>query len=461
MTFDDELTEVLQSACAAHGTPGAAAGVLVGDRVHVATHGVSSSELGQPVKPETLFQVGSVTKTFTSAAVMVLVQEGRLGLDDAVARHLPDLADATGLDLDAITIEHLLSHQGGFDGDHLLVEGGGTGLGGLVTARRMFPPGTGFSYSNAGFSIAGAVLEAVSGQGFEDFVRDRLLRPLGLTRPTFRADEAITHSVALPHLVLGDDAYVLRGVGWQPGWELAPIDRPAGGLVASAEDLIGWCRFQLTGVDVAGSQVLTADSLRRQHTPVVNADRRDDIALGWFVREIDGLVTIGHGGVTAGYHSDLLIVPDRRVAFVGVTNATNGADVNRSVRQWVLERAAGILEIDPEPDAQLGPDPVRVEGAYLHPFALLSVRAGSTPGTVEVASSRRTDTDGWQPPLDPVFTCGFFADDHIVSIDASGPPRVGRFGFDADGLDAGGLDAAWLLWGGRRAPRVDPATGPV
>lgn len=456
MTFDDELTEKLRSACAEHGTPGAAAGVLVGDRVHVATHGVSSSELGQPVTPATLFQVGSITKTLTAAAVMILVQAGRLGLEDAVARHLPDLADATGLDLDAITVEHLLSHQGGFDGDHLLVEGGDIGLAALVTARRMFPPGTGFSYSNAGFSIAGAVLEAVTGQRFEDFVRDRLLTPLGMTRAAFRADEAITHSVALPHLVLGDDAYVLRGLGWQPGWELAPVDRPAGGLVASAEELIEWCRFQLTGVDTAGSQVLTADSLRRLHTPVVNADRRDDIALAWFVREIDGLATIGHGGVTAGYHSDLLIVPDRRVAFVGLTNATNGADVNRTVRQWVLERAAGMSEADPQPDPTLSPDRVRVEGAYLHPFALLNVRAGSTPGTVEVTSSRRTDTDGWQPPLDPEFTCGFFAEDHIVTIDAPGPPRVGRFGFDASGTDA-----AWLLWGSRRAPRVGPAAEPV
>jgi CubicO group peptidase (beta-lactamase class C family) len=451
MSFDDELAEVLGAACADHGTPGAAVGVMVGDQVHVATHGVASRELGQPVTPATLFQVGSITKTFTSAAVMVLAQEGRLDLDDPVARHLPDLAGTTGLDLEAITIEHLLSHQGGFDGDHLLVEQEGTDLGALATARRMFPPGSGFSYSNAGFSIAGAVLEAVSGQSFEDVVRDRLLAPLGMTRATFRADEAITHPVALPHWVKGDVARVLRGGGWQPGWELAPLDRPAGGLIASAEDLIGWCRFQLTGVDVAGSEILTAASLRRLHTPVVTADRRDDIALDWFVREIDGLTTIGHGGTTAGYHSDLLIVPERRVAFVGLTNATTGSSVHRSVRPWVLERVAAMRDVDPQPDATLDPDRARVEGVYLHPFARLSVAAGSTPGTVEVTSSRRTDTDGWQPPLDPVVTCGFFADDHIVTIDAAGPPRVGRFGFDATGRDA-----AWLLWGGRRAPRIDP-----
>jgi CubicO group peptidase (beta-lactamase class C family) len=114
----DGLSQALRDAAGAHGVPGAVAGLLVGDDRYIAAHGVTNVEYPRPASSATLFQVGSITKTFTSAAVMVLVQEGLLALDDPVARHLPDLGAATGLDFEAITVERALSHQTGFDGDH-------------------------------------------------------------------------------------------------------------------------------------------------------------------------------------------------------------------------------------------------------------------------------------------------------------------------------------------------------
>ncbi len=449
MAIEEELRSVLAAAAKAHDVPGATAGVLVGDDCFTAAYGVTNVEYPADVGPASMFQVGSISKTFTSAAVMLLVQDGLLALDDPVAKHLRDLGPATGLDFEAITIEQALSHQAGFDGDHLFVRREWDDLTVLAGARRLFPPGEGFSYNNAGFSVAGAVVAAASGQTFDGFVRDRILAPLGLLSAGFTADHAITYPVASPHVVIANRAYVIRGAGWQPGWELGPVDRPAGGLIASVEHLMTWCRFQETGTALDGSEILSRESLTRLHTPVVNANALEDIGLDWFVTPIDGVNSIGHGGVTAGYVSDLVIVPERRVACVSLTNATNGASVNEAVRRWALQRFAELDERDPEPDPSLTIDPDRFTGQYIHSFSRLNLTAGDTPGTLIVSATARDDIDGgWQPPLDPPYTIAFFSEDHAVSIDPPGPPRIVRFGFDGRAHQA-----AWLLWSGRRAPR--------
>ena len=449
MAMAEELGAALRAAAERHHVPGAAAGMLVGDECVTAAHGVTNVEAPAPVRPATLFQVGSITKTFTSAAVMLLVQEGRLALDDPVARHLPELGPATGLDLEAITVEHALSHQAGFDGDHLFVARAWDDLTALRDARRLFPPGAGFSYNNAGFSLAGAVVARVSGQPYECFVRERLLRPLDLRSACFTADEAITSSVAAPHWVNGETAHLIRGMGWQWRWELGPVDRPAAGLVASVEHLMTWCRFQGAGTALDGSLVLTPESLARLHRPAVEATAVEEVGLDWSVWDVDGATTIGHGGLTAGYASDLVVVPERDFAFVGLTNGTNGGRVNDEVRRFALARFAGLHESDPVPDPAFAPEPSRLVGRFVHAFSMLTVTPGNLPGTVVLTASRRDDVDGWQPPIDPPFTCAFFAPDHAVSIEPAGSPRIARFGFDPDG----GLE--WVLWSGRRALRVD------
>lgn len=452
MTIEAELESVLRTAAAEHHVPGAVAGLLVRDQTYTAVHGVTNVEFPAPVTPASMSQVASITKTFTAAAVMILVQEGRLRLDDPVAAHLPKLGPDTGLDFDAITVEMVISHQSGFDGDHLFVERITDDLSRLADARRLFRPGEDYSYNNAGFSVAGAVIEAVAGQSFDSFVRERLLIPLGMAAATFTADEAITYSVMVPHVVLEDQAYVIRRAGWQPGWELGPIDRAAAGLIASVEHLLAWCRFQRTGTALDGTVILSPESLERLHTPVVTADLTEAVALDWSVRDLDGAGSIGHGGVTAGHVSDLVVVPERDFAFVGLTNATNGASVNQAVRRFALERFAGIDERDPDPDPSLVIDVDRFCGRYLYAFAALEVTPGPDPGTLTVTASPRDDTDGWKPPPDPPVTIAFFAPDQAVTLDAPGPAQVARFG-GSDDRDDGSM--AWVLWSGRRAPRIE------
>ena len=445
-----ELADVVADAAATHLVPGVAAGVLTDDGTTIfASHGITNVEHPLAVDEHTLFQVASITKTFTSAAVLLLCESGDVGLDDPVSRHLPSLAADTGLDTDAITVEHLLSHQAGFDGDHLFVSRVADSLVALQEARRLFEPGTGFSYNNAAFSIAGELIAAVSGQSFPAFVRERLLDPLGMATASFSADEAITHRVAAPHVVLAGEAAVLRGAGWQPRWELGPVDLAAGGLVASTSHLLAWARFQLTGLAADGTVLLSPPSLARMHEPVVRAHDRLEIGLDWFVVRSPGGTTIDHGGLTVGYCSDLVIAPEAGVAVVSLCHATNGGAVNQVVRRWALSTFAGIDEADPTPDDSLAVDVARFAGVYLSPFALLTIRVGDDGTSLRVEPSRRDDVTGWRPPPDPPITLRFFTDDHAVSVDAPAVQRTVRFA----------PDGSWLLWGSRRSPRIGDVPG--
>ncbi|HEV7722899.1 MAG TPA: serine hydrolase domain-containing protein [Iamia sp.] len=444
MGIGAELSEVLADTADAHGVPGSVAGVVVDGETHVAVVGVTGVEHPAPLVEATQFQVGSVTKTLTSALVALLVEEGRVAYDDPVARHLPDLAAALqpGVDLEAVTVEHLISHRSGFDGDHLFTHPEADHLEALAGARHLFAPGEGFSYSNAGFSLAGELVAVLSDRPYPEAVRRRILHPLGMTGACFTADDAITRPVALPHWVIDGEAAVLRRAGWQPGWELGPLDWAAGGLIASVPHLLRWGRFQLDGQADDGIVLLDAAARARLHAPVVEADEVSAVALDWSVRTTDGVTTIDHGGLTVGYSTDLVVVPERGVVVACCTHATNGGAVNQAVRRWALERTAGIVERDPSPDPEVPVDPARAEGRYLHPFGILTVVAGDDPATVRITTEARTDV-GWQPPADPPATFAFTGARDAVSVDGTGVARLLRVG------------EGWLQLGGRRAPRID------
>jgi hypothetical protein len=260
----------------------------------------------------------------------------------------------------------------------------------------------------------------------------------------FRADDAILNRVAAPHYVGGDQQLVIRRGGWQRGWELVRSDWPAGGLIASVDHLLAWSRFHLDGMAPDGTRLLSDESLERLHTPVVTANCVEDIALDWCVQRFDGVTTISHNGLTAGYCSTLLIMPQQRIAVVCLTHATNGTSVNDAVRRWAIARLAGVEVRDPVPETQID---VACTGEFLSPFARLTIAPGDAPGTVVVTGAPRNDVEGWKPPVEPPTTLAFFAPDHAVSLDAP-VPFVMRIGFDDDGT------ASWVQWGSRLSPRI-------
>jgi CubicO group peptidase (beta-lactamase class C family) len=424
------LRERVEQLATRHNVPGVAVGVDLGGSSFFVCHGVTHVAHPLPVDPDTLFQIASNSKTFTATLVMQLVAEGALRLDDPVRKHLPALRMPDRRYDDQLTVRHLLSHRAGLDGDALFVRQPKPPtlenlFEPLSRARMLVPPGGPFTYCNAAFSVAGRLVEALRDQPYETALRERLVAPLGMKRTCTRADEAIFHRVAMRHLSLpGREPVALPGGGWQRGWELAPIDVPAGGLLSSASDLLRWLRFWLGRPDADATPPLDA-ALRAQMCELQGApsNAHNGQALGWAVRFDPAARVLNHGGLTAGYASYTLFAPSLDLAMVVLTNGTAGGLVHMDLTRWLVGEVGGRTWADPSPLAQ----PPALEpytGSYWGSFGTTLVRA--VDGELELSTERHPTDDGSQLPPDPPVRVALCGERLGIATRARGQPGRAR-----------------------------------
>jgi CubicO group peptidase (beta-lactamase class C family) len=337
--------------------PGVAVGISFGGEEEIVGLGVTSVENPLPVDEQTLFQIGSITKTFTGTLVMRLVEAGDLDLDEPVRTYLADLKLADEDVARRVTMRHLLTHTGGWEGDYFDDLGpGDDALARMVAAvaelPQVTPLGEIWSYNNAGFYIAGRVVEVLTGKSFEAAMRELVLEPLGLAMSFFFADEVMTHRFAVGHHITDDDVTVARP------WPIGRAAHPCGGLVCSARDLLRYARFQMGD----GEPLLRAESMALMRKPHAAATGRDEIGLTWFLHPLDGSTTLAHGGGTNGQVTSLEILPERAFAVVVFTNGSPGG--GQLVRETGKEAFRSYLGIE-EPEAE----PVDMTADELAPYA--------------------------------------------------------------------------------------------
>lgn len=322
--------------------PGAAVGVVVdGALVHVVTRGVQDLESAVPVTADSVFRIASMTKSFTAVAILQLRDAGRLSLEDPVEKYLPEmrgLAPATA-DAPVITIRHLLSHSEGLPednpwGDRQLARSDAW-MGEAMRAGLPFStvPGTAYEYSNYGFAMLGRIVQVVSGEPYDRYMRRAVLEPLGMTRSTFEAT---------------DVAVSVRAQGYRrEGSAHAREDLLAhgsfgamGGLWTSTQDLARYVAFQMSAWparDGAEHPVLRRSSLRemqqvtRHTSSVVRRQALDAPAVlgaggyGYGLRVNDDCLVgtfIGHGGGLPGYGSLMRWLPEHGVGLIAMGNLT-------------------------------------------------------------------------------------------------------------------------------------------
>jgi CubicO group peptidase (beta-lactamase class C family) len=332
--------------------PGATLGELGGDTRREAAFGVTSLETGYPVRPDSLFQIGSITKVFTTTLVMMLVEESKLDLDAPVISYLPNLKLADASARRSITLRMLLCHSSGFFGDFFADFGWGDDalrryVDKLDTLPQQTPPGTSWAYNNAGFCLAGALIEQVTGQPYERVMRDRVFQPLGLTHTFYYPHEAIAYPVAVGHTQItpaGDEHEVAR---------LYPLPRAvnaAGGIISTVDDLLTFAAFHIGGgVTRNGQRLLPEAAVRAMGEPQISAANfAEAYGLGWETRTIGGVRLIGHGGSTNGFNARLLLIPERRYAIAILTNSGRGATMYRDVVDARLAELFGLRS--PKPD---------------------------------------------------------------------------------------------------------------
>ena len=338
--------------------PGMSVAVLSGTYVVAASVGVTNTRTGVPVTCDTLFQIQSVTKLFTATMVLQLVDEGLLQLDDPVQAHLPEFRTADLAASHHITVRHLLTHSGGFEGDLWGPSTSGPDaldrfvrdLVSLVPQHSR--PGDRFSYCNAGYGVLGRLVEVVHGATYEQALRTQLAEPLGVDELAFSADQALAFRTAIGH-VRPSPSDPLRPTR---RWAAFPPSNPAAGnqLAMSARGLLALGRLFLSGGRAPdGTQVLSEASvhgmLRRQlpHSPGRGASFQ---GLGWHLTR-PGVAE--HTGGAPGVAAILRIAPERGVAAVVLTNSDDGAPLMLELLDALFAELAGV---DPAPPVRV-PDP--------------------------------------------------------------------------------------------------------
>jgi CubicO group peptidase (beta-lactamase class C family) len=342
-----EIDDLVREQMAAWEVPGLSVGILHEGNVETAGYGVASIETNQPVVPETLFQIGSISKVFTATLVMTLVDEGQLDLDAPVIGYVPDLPLADETARKTITVRHLLTHMSGFYGDRFDDQGvGDDALAKAVAAfgdlKQQTAPGELWTYCNAGFDLAGRTVELILGQPFEQAMRERVFKQLGLERSTYFAAEAIRHSVAVGHTKLPDEDQRVADP-----WPIPRRSNPAGGISSNVGELLRFARAHMQDGELDGTRVISAESARAMRTVQTQGDYPRFWGLGWSLREADGLQIAEHNGGTNGFMTRLTTVPERQFAVAVFTNGDHGSAAHGKIGDMILERMLGITSESP------------------------------------------------------------------------------------------------------------------
>ena len=246
--------------------PGAVVGILHEGETRTAGFGVTNVDHPLPVTDETLFQIGSITKTFTATAMMRLVEMGKLELDATVRTYIPEFQVADETASSQATIRHLLTHMGGWFGDFFHDTGAGDDalskyVADMADLEQLTPLGTLWSYNNAGFYLAGYVIEVVTGKSYEAALRELVLEPLDLQHAFLDPGDVMTHRFAVGHRVTDEGAQVARP------WPLHRAAYSAGGITCSVHDLLEYARFHLgDGTAEDGTRLLKPESLSLMRT---------------------------------------------------------------------------------------------------------------------------------------------------------------------------------------------------
>jgi CubicO group peptidase (beta-lactamase class C family) len=426
--------------------PGVALGILHGAEEHVAGLGVTNAEHPLPVTPETLFQIGSISKTFLGTAVMRLAEQGQLDLAEPVRRYLPELHLSDEEAAARLTLLHLLTHTGGFQGDFFIDTGPGDDALARYVARmaelpQLTPPGELFSYCNAGFCLAGRVIEVVTGQPFEAALRELVLAPLGLERAAFFPADVMTHRFAVGHAPGAGGAEVLRP------WPLARASNAAGGIAASVPELLRYARAHLPGEgDLLAAQSRAA--MQAAQAPAGNF--ADAVGISWMLRDIGGVRTVRHGGATHGQMAELVLAPERGFALAILTNSRRGGELNAELAKWALAHFLGAADPEPRLRELRAGEISGFAGSYEAALTRVELRAEDRQLVAQVRPKGGFPTpETPAPPAPPPVRLAFTAEDRVV---AQEPPfRDNRAEFVRDG--AGRI--AWLRWGGRLHRRVE------
>ncbi|HEY3132600.1 MAG TPA: serine hydrolase [Acidobacteriota bacterium] len=355
------IDAVVQDTMRAWDVPGASLAIVKDDRV-IYLKGFGVRELGsqQPVTPDTLFAIASTTKAFTTTAMAMLVDEGKINWDDPVRKHLEFFRLADPLASENVTLRDLVCHRTGLSRNDLLWEESPWGREeilrriGWVKLNRPFR--STYQYNNIMFLAAGEVVGRTSGGSWESFIQSRIFDPLGMSTANFSITQVLKSSDhSSPHRK--NKAGKVEAISW------VNVDNigGAGCINASARDMSRWVRFQLGDGIFEGKRLVSSTNLAETHTPQM-VIRMDDQAMalnpyttqvtygmGWIIQDYHGQTLISHTGGLNGFRARVVLVPRVKLGMAILTNSSvgsSGASMHTAATNSLLDLLLGFQKTD-------------------------------------------------------------------------------------------------------------------
>jgi CubicO group peptidase (beta-lactamase class C family) len=321
----DDLQSVIEEAMGEWQVPGVAVAVVREDEpILVRAFGQRDVEAGLPVTTDTQFILCSITKTFTAVGLGMLVDERRLDWLKPVREYIPEFRLHDAIATDRVTVRDLLCHHSGLPRHDWVSFAGGWSREKILAALRYLEPSRDvratFQYSNLAYMVAGMVAERITGQSWEDFTRNRIMKPLSMKSSGFSPEELErAEDSAWPYVMADDERR--RAKLW-------PIRAaPSGGINASISSMVNYLRFLLGEGRFDGAQLLSPQTFRVLQAPRVHAGRAEfkeledyHYGLGFGSHRYRGDRVVGHGGLWIGWSTLMALLPERRVGVIVLTN---------------------------------------------------------------------------------------------------------------------------------------------
>ena len=321
--FHERLVEIMEKLR----VPGVAVAVVRGDQtIYVDTVGERDVENHLPVTPDSIFYIASITKTFLAAAIVSLIDEGKIEIDAPVKRYLPRFKLATPEATNSIAVKDLLTHAKGLNCGAAVWLDAYTGE---ITEDRFYhwlsqetPKGS-HEYTNIHFTLLGRVVEAVTGKSWKDFLDERIFKPAGMTRTTCYASKMYGQSDAGIPAIRVDDGFTSS-----PIRKNDTVMHAAGGMGASVTDLARWLRLNLSGGKIGGTTVLPAKWIAEMqklhvedHRGMIANWTRKGHGLGWSISRYRDHLYLEHGGGYVGTAANIGFLPEKNIGVAVVANA--------------------------------------------------------------------------------------------------------------------------------------------
>jgi len=401
--FPESLDRYIEQAMRDWEVPGLAIAVVRNDTVLLAK-GYGVRELGRPgrVDANTVFNIASLTKSFTTTAAAMLVDEGKLSWDAPARTYLPGLEFSNPYLTSEVIMRDLLSHRTGLHGANMMWVLTDISRPEIVRRARYLQPERPFRteeiYSNVGFTIAGEALAAAAHTSYEDLIRQRIFAPLGMRSTTISmADLARQTNKVAPHAIIG-------GVQRSFPWRDIDIIAPAGAINSTANDMATWLRFQMGDGAFAGKRLVSAAQLAETHSPqtivrVTAAMKRGrqvqgwpNYGLGWNIMDYRGHQMIWHSGNGDGQPSLMTIYPDDHLGIVVMLNTWVAGTLHGLLTNKIADTYLGFPSRDWS--GEVLPRKAQIKGADAQALAALQpLRNPNAPASHNLAAYTGTYID--------------------------------------------------------------------